>query len=248
MLRAFYIALSAGILLSAKVKEMTIGIWPEYEHAGSLVYFQIESDSTSLPYTLDITVPDSVRLAMSAYRDTSGIGFNNIEIMRSSSSYIPVYIDEPRKYVQFYHRFNDREGLLNILSYDFSASQDIDSLFLMVQRPLFATSFEMNLEDLDETVDEFDIVYKFKSFGRVASSETIPISIRYDNPNSTTTKDMLRPHDFSHEEQEPTSKNNFMVANMYKKLPMKILTLLIPMIIILAIIIRQNQSNVSRDS
>ena len=222
MLRALCIAMSAGILLSAKVKEMTIGIWPEYEHAGSLVYFQIESDSISLPYTLEIAVPDSVRLAMSAYRDTSGIGFNNIEVRRSSSSsFVPIYIDEPRKYVQFFHRFKESEGLFNILSYDFSSNQDIDSLFLMVQRPLFTTSFEMNLEDLDETVDEFDIVYKYKSFGGIASNVKIPILIKYDNPNSTTTKDMLRPHDFSHGEKEAESRNNFMVANMYKKLPMK---------------------------
>ena len=249
MHKYFFLYFLLGTIFSNSVKEMTVGIWPEYEHAGSLVYFQIESDSSSIPYILDITVPESVKLAMSAYRDTSGIEFNKIEVKSSDSySYIPIYIDEPRKYVQFFHRFKQKEGNFNVLSYNFSANKDIDSLFLMIQRPLFATSFDVNLDGLEETVDEFDIVYKFKSFGNFSTEQKIPILIKYDNPSSNTTKALLNPHDFSDSRKAPTSRDNFMIANMYKKLPMKILTLLVPMIIILAIIIRQTSANVSRDS
>ena len=241
-----YIILTT-VLFSSNVKEMTVGIWPEYEHAGSLVYFQVESNPNSIPYILEIEVPDSVMLAMAACKDSSGsIGFNALEIKRLEGySYIPIVVDEPRKYVQFFHNFKEKKGTLNVLNYNFSSNQSIDSLFLMVQRPLFASKFDLNLEGLEETVDEFDIVYKFKSFGPYSNGEKIPISVKYDNPNSLTTKSMLSSDHFSNEEQEPKSKNNFDIANIYNKLPMKILTLLIPMIVILAIIIRKNSTDVS---
>ena len=39
------------------------------------------------------------------------IALNKIEVKSSDShSYIPIYIDEPRKYVQFFHRFKQKEG------------------------------------------------------------------------------------------------------------------------------------------
>ena len=93
----------------------------------------------------------------------------------------------------------------------------------------------------------FLFTMKWISFGNFSTEQKIPILIKYDNPSSNTTKALLNPHDFSDSVKAPTSRDNFMIANMYKKLPMKILTLLVPMIIILAIIIRQTSANVSRD-
>lgn len=194
-----------------------IGFWPEYDHPGVLVSLQIQSDTTKLPFSFNLVVPENVKMVIETYMIDGEQKSKPVELIsRDGNFLLPVTLTNQNYYAQFYFNpfTNNAEREMN---FNLQADIDISNYFVVIQKHISDTEFMTNLINVESITDEFGLTYLRSKFDHLPAGTNQLIQIKYNNTENITTMDILNNIFSEMEHNHGEHSGNTEILTKYKK-------------------------------
>ncbi len=169
------------------------GFWPEYDHPGVLVTFEIVTPHTSLPAGLGIYLPDNAAMALHS-RDTDQ-GEKELVVQEitqtDQGSLMKLEIDQTQYYAQLYYNPFDTTTFRQF-DFDLKFDRDIDSSYVVIQQNLAALNFNMNLTNAESMTDDYGFTYYRQAVNNLKAGDIFHVHFSYENPQQLNSTDILQ--------------------------------------------------------
>lgn len=173
-----------------KIGQLTIQLWPEYDHPDMLVMdsFSLADDSV-LPAKLDIRIPADANL--NAVAKTDGKGMVNVPydapVKDGDSVVLTIVVDDLAEYRVEYYAPITKDG--DTRSYDLFWQNDyaVDSFSVQFQQPPDATNFTSTPALPNISPVSGGPTYHDLEIGEQAAGTKFSLSLSYDKPNNDLT-------------------------------------------------------------
>ncbi len=178
---------------SAPFTTLVIGLWPEYDHPGVLITYEIVSDQAQLPYEFGVYLPDNASMALHS-RDTDE-GEKELVVQEITTgeqgSLMKLNVDQPQYYAQLYYNPFDSTAHRQF-DIDLKFDQNIDSAFVVIQQNLSAENFNTNLTNVESMTDEYGFIYHRQAIVDLPAEDVFHVKFSYENPEHLNSLDIIK--------------------------------------------------------
>ncbi len=178
---------------NSKFKEFNIVVYPEYYFPGVMVEIDGITDSTALPFAVEITVPantDSVFFISGAESDENAV----LPVMVKTAGdrhYIHLNLTETefRTFVFYNMEVNGdrRSG-----TFTMQISEDLEKAHLIVQEPIVAEDWSYSEKESDVFQDQHGVTFHRLHLHDYQANTVREISFSYSNPSGKTSMIQLQ--------------------------------------------------------
>ncbi len=187
----FFWALAWG--QNSKFKEFNIVVYPEYYFPGIMVEIDGITDSTALPFEVEIAVPantDSVFFISGAESDENAV-FPVVVQTADDRHYIHLnLIDTEFRAFVFYNM--DVNGDRRSGKFTMQVSENLEKAHLIIQQPIVAENWSYFEKDSDVFQDQHGVTFHRLHLHDYQANTVHEISFSYSNPSGKTSMIQLQ--------------------------------------------------------